>query len=158
LLLAVRVPSFTRRAKRRVTAHPKFYFFDAGVFRTLRPRGPLDAAEEIEGAALETLVLQEIRALNDYLKLGHGIHYWRTASGHEVDFVLYGERGLTAIEVKRTSTLRGEDYSSLGLFLEDYPMAKAWLVHAGHKASTEGALRAVPAADFLKRLPEILGG
>ena len=158
LLLAVRVPSFTKRAKRRVTAHPKFYFFDAGVFRTLRPRGPLDAPEEIDGAALETLVFQEIRALNDYLALGYGIHYWRTASGHEVDFVLYGEKGLIAIEVKRTSTLRGEDYRSLALFLEDYPMAKAWLVHAGHKSVTEGAIRAVPAADFLRRLPESLQG
>src|SRR5207237_127475 len=27
LLIAVRIPSFQRRAKRRVTAHPKFYFF-----------------------------------------------------------------------------------------------------------------------------------
>jgi hypothetical protein len=33
--------------------HPKFYFFDAGGFRSVRPAGPLDRAEEIDGAALE---------------------------------------------------------------------------------------------------------
>ena len=33
---------------------------DAGVFQTIRPRGPLDAAEEIRGAALEALFLQQL--------------------------------------------------------------------------------------------------
>lgn len=42
LLLAFRVPVFTRRAKRATVAHPKFFFFDTGVFRSLRPHGPLD--------------------------------------------------------------------------------------------------------------------
>jgi len=66
LLLAFRIPVFTRRAQRRVTAHPKFYLFDAGVFRSLRPAGPFDRSEEIEGAALEGLVLQHLIAWNQY--------------------------------------------------------------------------------------------
>jgi predicted AAA+ superfamily ATPase len=40
LLLCFRVPAFTRRAKRRLAAHPKFFFFDVGVYRALRPAGP----------------------------------------------------------------------------------------------------------------------
>ncbi len=39
LLLAYRLPVFTRRAKRAVAAHPKFYFFDTGIYATLRPSG-----------------------------------------------------------------------------------------------------------------------
>ena len=42
LLLCFRVPVFTKRAKRHLIAHPKFYFFDVGVFKSLRPSGPLD--------------------------------------------------------------------------------------------------------------------
>jgi len=42
LLLARPLPVFTRRAKRKMIAHPKFYFFDTGVFNTIRPRGPLN--------------------------------------------------------------------------------------------------------------------
>ena len=156
LLLAVRLPAFSKRAKRRLTGHPKFYFFDAGVFRALRPRGPLDSPEEIDGAAFETLLLQEIRALDDYLGLGYGLHYWRTAGGAEVDFVLHGERGLHAIECKRASVLRGEDFRSLRLFLDDYPMAKAWLVYGGTRLQREGSIEAVPIAEFLRGLPERL--
>ena len=59
-MIASNLPVFTKKAKRRLIRHNKFYFFDAGVYRTLRPSGPLDAPEEIEGAALETLVFQEI--------------------------------------------------------------------------------------------------
>ena len=36
LLLAVRLPVFSRKAKRQLTTHRKFYFFDAGVFRAAR--------------------------------------------------------------------------------------------------------------------------
>ncbi|MBM4177263.1 ATP-binding protein, partial [Candidatus Gribaldobacteria bacterium] len=33
---------FSKKAKRRLILHPKFYFFDTGVYRTLRPTDPLD--------------------------------------------------------------------------------------------------------------------
>lgn len=42
LMLAARLPVFSKRAKRELVAKDKFYFFDAGVFRTIRPKGPLD--------------------------------------------------------------------------------------------------------------------
>lgn len=45
---------------------PKFYFFDTGVFRTVRPKGTLDRPEEIDGAALEGLIAQHLRAWNAY--------------------------------------------------------------------------------------------
>ncbi|MEX2393222.1 MAG: ATP-binding protein, partial [Actinomycetota bacterium] len=66
LLLSFRLPVFTRRARRRMTVHPKFYWADTGVFRALRPRGPLDRPEEIAGAALEGLVAQLLSAWIDY--------------------------------------------------------------------------------------------
>lgn len=43
-------------------AHDKFFYFDAGVYRSLRPAGPLDRSEEIEGMALEGLIAQHLRA------------------------------------------------------------------------------------------------
>jgi predicted AAA+ superfamily ATPase len=66
LLLAHRLPIFTKHAKRRMITHQKFYFFDVGIFRAIRPRGPLDSPAEIDGAAIETLLFQELRAINDY--------------------------------------------------------------------------------------------
>ena len=37
LLLAFRIPVFSKRAKRNLSSHPKFYYFDAGIFRSVRP-------------------------------------------------------------------------------------------------------------------------
>ena len=50
LLLAFTLPVFTRRARRRMTTHPKIYLVDAGLCRSLRPTGPLDRPEELAGA------------------------------------------------------------------------------------------------------------
>lgn len=156
LLIAVRIPVFSRRAKRRVAAHPKFYFFDAGVFGAVRPRGPLDATEEIQGPALETVVLHHLRAENDYAGLGYGIHYWRTAKGDEVDFVLYGERGLVAIEVKRSARLRDADARGLRQFLADYPKARAILTYPGTRAEHDRGIDVVPLRQFLPQLRSYL--
>ena len=48
-------------------------------------------------------MLQHLRAWNDYGNRGYAIHYWHTPEGDEVDFVLYGERGIVAIKVKRSA-------------------------------------------------------
>lgn len=156
LMIAHQVPVFTRRAKRRLTAHPKFYFFDVGVFRSLRPAGPLDVPEEAEGPALETLVLQNLIAVNEALGLGYAIHYWRTADGSEVDFVLYGKRGLLAIEVKRGRRLASADAAGLRAFVRDYPVAHPMLVYGGDRRVMVGDIEARPVSEFLSHLPEVL--
>jgi predicted AAA+ superfamily ATPase len=156
LLIAVRLPVFTKRAKRRLIAHPKFYYFDAGVFQAIRPRGPLDAPEEIHGAALETLFLQHARALNDYAGLGYRLHYWRTATGDEVDFVLYGERGLHAFEVKMTHNLRPDDLRGLLRFCGDYPQAKARLLYLGNRRWHDRGIEVLPFLDCVSQLDQWL--
>lgn len=156
LLIAFRLPVFQHRAKRALTAHPKFYFFDAGVYRAIRPKGPLDPEAEIDGAAIETLVAQDLRAVNDGLELGYTLSFWRTRTGQEVDFVLYGERGLVAIEVKRSSRFRPEDLAGLRAFGEDYPVAHRYLFYGGERAYETDGIRVLPLAQALPDLPSIL--
>ena len=152
LLIAVRLPVFTKRAKRRLIAHPKFFYFDAGVFQAIRPRGPLDAPEQIHGAALETLFLQQARALNDYRDLGYRLHYWRTSTGDEVDFVLYGERGLRAFEVKMVHRVRPDDLRGLLRFREDFPRAKAHLLYLGNRRWHDRGVEVLPFTDCVTQL------
>lgn len=156
LLIATRVPCFTKKAKRRMVNHPKFYFFDVGIYRTVRPRGPLDRPEEMEGAAYETLFFQELRAINDYLSSPYQIFYWRTSTQLEVDFVLYGPKGIHAFEVKRTNKIRSDDLSGLKAFLSDYPMAKATIVYGGEKTFHQDKIAVEPIQDLLPRLSEYL--
>lgn len=151
LLISRHLPVFLKKTKRKLIAHPKFYFFDVGVYRTLRPKGPLDVPEEIDGAALETLLFQELRAMNDYLKLGYQMYYWRTASNLEVDFVLYGEKGIRAIEVKRTNRIRSQHLNGLKAFLEDYPTSKAYCLYGGdQELFIDNKISVVPVNLFLK--------
>ena len=152
LLLSFRVPVFTKRARRHLTTHPKFYWFDAGVFRSVRPSGPLDRPEEIAGAALEGLVAQHLRAWIDYTNSGCSLHFWRTKSGAEVDFVVYGPDGFWAIEVKHSRSIRPKDLRPLKTFKEDYPEAKARFLYRGDETLEIDGIRCMNCDEFLKSL------
>jgi predicted AAA+ superfamily ATPase len=75
ILIAFRLPVFAKRARRQTVSHPKFYFFDTGVFQAVKPKGPLNQPEEIAGAALEGLVAQHFRAWNAYKNEPFQIYY-----------------------------------------------------------------------------------
>jgi predicted AAA+ superfamily ATPase len=152
LLLAYRVQVFTRGAKRELSAHPKMYFFDAGVFRSLRPHGPLDRPEEIDGAALEGLVAQHLRAWIAYGDKKEELFYWRTRSGVEVDFVIYGRTGITAIEVKNSAKIRPQDLRGLHSFQEDYPQSRCLFLYRGRERRKIRGILCIPCAEFLEQL------
>ncbi len=149
LLLAFRIPVFSRRARRAVASHPKFYFFDAGIYNVLRPSGPLDRPEEKSGAALEGLVAQHLRAWIDYFRPGCELYYWRTSAGSEVDFIVYGKNIFQAIEVKNSATIHPQDLRALKAFGEDYPEAQRLLVYRGGEKLLRDGISIEPASDFL---------
>jgi predicted AAA+ superfamily ATPase len=152
LLLAYRLPVFQRRAQRQLVQHQKFYFFDAGVFRSLRPCGPLDAPAEIEGLALETLVAQHLRALCQLRPGGGNLSFWRTRAGLEVDFVVYGVDLFWAIEVKRSSRIERRDLKALKAFAEDYPEATCLLLTLCPEPLVIDGIRCEPLDTWLKQL------
>ncbi len=152
LLLAFRLPVFTRRAQREITQHPKFYLFDTGVFRSLRPRGPIDRPAEIDGAALEGLVAQHLRAWIAYAPGDTRLSFWRTRSGVEVDFIVYGDLGFTAIEVQNSATVRSGDLRPLREFKADYPEARAILLYRGNEELLIDDIHCLPVESFLRSL------
>jgi predicted AAA+ superfamily ATPase len=152
LLLGFRLPVFSRRAKRELAAHPKFFFFDAGVFRVNRPTGPLDSAADIDGAALEGLVAQHLRAWCDYSSGDHRLHYWQTRAKVEVDFVVYGASGLYALEVKNSGRVRPEDLRGLKAFAADYPECRRLLLYRGTERVLQDDILCLPCEEFLQSL------
>jgi len=152
LLLGFRLPAFTKRAQRKLVEHPKFYYMDAGVFRSLRPKGPLDSPEEIGGACLEGLVAQHLRAWIAYGKGEKTLYFWRTRAGLEVDFIVYGEDTFLAIEVKRSRVVSSKDVRSLRAFREDYPQAKACLLYGGRERIMINDILCLPCEAFLTNL------
>lgn len=156
LMLGVRLPVFSKKAKRKLIKHNKFYFFDTGVYRAIRPIGPFDESEMVGGIALESLFFQNLRAINDYFNLSYKLYYYRTVSGVEVDFIVYGEKGLKAFEIKSKKTISRSDLTGLTTFLKDYPMAKCYLIYGGSERRYLRNIEVIPFMECLKDLPKIL--
>jgi predicted AAA+ superfamily ATPase len=152
ILLGWRLPVFTKRAKRELAVHPKFYLFDTGVFRSLRPKGPLDRVEEIEGQTLEGLVAQHLRAWAAYSRGQRELFFWRTRSGVEVDFVVYGPEGLWALEVKNARKIHPADLRGLRSFKEEYPDSKGLFLYRGKERLSKEGILCLPCMEFLKEL------
>lgn len=152
LLLCFTVPIFSRRAQRKTTTHPKFYYFDAGVYRSMRPRGPLDRAEEIDGCAFEGLVAQHLKAWIAHSGGDAGLYFWRARAGTEVDFVVYGDTGFWAIEVKNSAAVRSNDLRSLKSFRTEYPECEAALLYRGTERLLIDGVWCLPGEEFLRHL------
>ena len=143
---------FTKQASRATVAHPKFYFFDPGVFRALRPTGPLDRPAEIDGPALEGLMAAHLRAWIAYSGAALDLSYWRTRTGLEVDFVVYGDSAFFAIEVKNADQVRPADLRGLRAFVSEYPECRPLLLYRGTAKLEIGGIPCWPVAEFLTRL------
>ena len=152
LLMAFGLPVFRRRAKRATVARDKLYLFDAGVFRSLRPTGPLDRPGDIDGQALEGLVAQHLRAWAAYSGCDASVFYWRTRGGSEVDFVVYGPRGFHALEVKNARAVHSADLRALRTFRGDYPEAEAAILHRGRERMRMHGIWCLPVEDFLREM------
>ncbi|MBT3193301.1 MAG: ATP-binding protein [Verrucomicrobia bacterium] len=151
MLLGARLPVFSKRAKRGLIKQSKFYYFDAGVFRSLRPKGPLDRPEEIDGLAIEGLVYQHLNAWCDYTG-DHKLFFWRTPAGTEVDFIAYGPSTFCAVEVKNSRNVSRRDVRGLKAFCSDYPESEAILLYRGRERIMVNDVLCVPCEEFLAGL------
>lgn len=152
LLLGFRLPVFSVRAKRELVQHEKFYYFDAGIFRAVRPKGFLDSPETIVGAAFEGLILQHVRAWRDYRGKECTLYFWRSRGGAEVDLILYGEEGLFGIEIKSSSKIQRADLKHLLEFRRDYPKTTLVLIYGGKEKLKQQDVWILPAERFLMTL------
>ncbi len=149
LLLGYTLSVFTKRAQRALAERPKFYIFDAGVFHSLRPQRPLDIPQEIQGAALEGLVCQHLKAWVDAQVELFELAFWRTRSKLEVDFIVYGPKTFLAIEVKHGETIHPNDLKGLEAFQADYPECTPILLYRGKTRMQKKNILCMPCEEFL---------
>ena len=147
--LGFRVKPWTRSKNRRMILTEKFYFFDVGIAGYLGRRRPIPGSRDF-GKAFEHFILMEIRAYQAYVNPEMPIHYWRTSSGQEVDFLL-GDREV-AVEIKSGKVHEG-DLWGLHALLEDGPVKRAILVSMEKEPRRiAGKIEVLPWQDFLERL------
>jgi len=150
-LLGTLLEPFKKRQNRQVIGKaPKFYLFDVGVAGDLVKRRLLDEKGEAFGRAFEHLVFMELTAYRSYSGKDFPIHFWRTKSGLEVDFVL-GD-GEIAVEVKGTSRVDGAELKALHAFKEEYSPRKTFVVSNERAPRNVGPIHIVPWRDFFAAL------
>src|SRR3989339_461828 len=122
---------FVRSKRKRISKHPKFYFFDTGVVRAITKRltvtlTPLDPDY---GHLFEHFVILEIMKLADNNRLDLDLSYFRTEKGMEIDLVIETpDRQLIACEIKSTSSPTSEHLNALRYFQKDHPNSKCYLI------------------------------
>jgi uncharacterized protein len=128
--LANRLPPYSVNRTRRLIKAPKLYWSDPALAMHLagesEPRGP----------HLENLVLADLLAWRDVQARRPQILFWRTAAGHEVDFVIEGPKRLLPVEVKAAARVSPGDARGLEVFLDEYADSAdgGLLLHCGGEA------------------------
>jgi predicted AAA+ superfamily ATPase len=145
------LPSYRKRPKRRVTAAPRFYFFDVGVVNFLARRGRIVQGSERFGKAFEHFLFMELCAHSRYSGLGYPLAYWRTASPLEVDFILGDSK--VAVEVKGTQNTQSHHLWGLVAFGDEYKARRRILVSCDPRHRlTEAKIEIMPWRVFLEDL------
>lgn len=150
--LGFRVPPWRRSRTRRLIETEKFYFFDVGVANYLAGRQPKIGSYEF-GKSFEHYILMELKTYQAYRRPDMEISFWRTSSGHEVDFIL-GDKEL-AIEIKGSKRVHEGDIHPLKILKEDSPAKKHVIVCLENEPRIiDGWLHVLPWAMFIKQLWE----
>jgi predicted AAA+ superfamily ATPase len=148
-LIGYELPAWNRSRKRKAIETAKFYLFDVGVARALRKLPPLVQRSTDLGDALEHFLFHELRTYIDTCRPGWDLHYWRSTSQFEVDFILGNH---TAIEVKATRSVSPRDLKGLQAITEEKMMKHLVLVCQEATPRKIGAILILPWQEFLERL------
>lgn len=148
-LVGSELPAWRHTLKRKPLATSKFYFFDGGVARQLQQRSVLASGTPEYGEAFESYIHHELRTYCDYTG-GLDLHYWRSTSGFEVDFVLNHR---TAVEVKAKKDVTNRDLRGVRALKQEGILSRYLVVSMEDTArQKEDGVTILPWADFLERL------
>ena len=150
--IALLRPYFANIGKRLVKT-PKVYFTDVGLLCHLV--GLRDAAHAAQGpmagAIFETAVVSEILKHCRHRGEDTPLHFWRTATGVEVDLLIDSQDGVIPIEAKATATPQPGMARNLLAFRADLPRrtTDAYLIHAGDtRLPLAPHITAIPFGEF----------
>ena len=148
-LVGFLLPAWTESKKRKAIKTGKFYFFDPGITHMLAGTESLDRNSNLYGKSFEQFICMELRAYLSYRRKKHPLTYWRSKSGHEVDFLI-GTR--TAVEVKASKKISRNDFKGLKYLKEEGVHQNYILVSQDPVTSLTEGILTVPWQQFLSDL------
>lgn len=131
--------------------HPKFYFFDNGVFNGLL--GNFVASLDRVGVLCEQLVYNQLIHSSWANSKDIEVSTFRTRSGEEVDFIVKIENQVFAVEVKHSQEVNTDILQGLLFFDRNFPKNKGLFVfHMGTKEQKFGKIWSLPWQQGLQEL------
>lgn len=123
----VRIQPYTVNRTKRLIKSPKLYWNDSALALQI-------GREQPTGAHFENAILMDLLAWKDSVVRKPNILYWRTTTGHEIDFVIEDNDRLIGIEVKSSSNPGAKDFTNLKIFEDEYPdkIHGSLLLHNGN--------------------------
>ncbi len=148
-LIAFDLPAWTRTVRRKAVETAKFYFFDTGVVRALRRLPRISETSADFGEFFEHYVFMELRAWIDYRRPRTGLAFWRSRSGHEVDFILADR---VAIEAKATRRVQPRHLRGLLALADEGLVERSIIVCREDRPRLERGVEIWPLDFFLAEL------
>ena len=148
-LIGYELPAYTKTGKRKAVSTSKFYFFDMGVVRALRRFEKVLPGTKEFGDFFEHFIFLELRTWIDIRKPTATLHYWRSTSAFEVDFIL-GQK--VAIEVKSTEKPTAKQLKGLFALEEENLFERFIVVCQASTIQVEGNIVIYPWERFLEDL------
>lgn len=149
-LLGFRLQPWRKQKDRRLIETEKFYFFDVGVANYLAGRAPKLGTPEF-GKSFEHYILMELKAYQAYRNPELLLHYYRTSTDREVDFIL-GDMEV-AIEIKTSKRIHSTDTKGLLTLQEDQGVKRLIIVSFEDTPKTlNGNIESIPWKKFLNML------
>ncbi|MBI3844907.1 MAG: ATP-binding protein [Planctomycetes bacterium] len=153
-LVANRLHAFEGKLRVREKRHPKLYWIDPGLVRTLKHhRGPV--SHEEKGPLLEGFVFMLLRAVEPRARAWDEIYYWSPGEAKltEVDFLVVRGTEKMAIEVKSATRPKEEHFRGLRAIGDLKGLKRRLLVYLGDAVlRTEDGIDAWPFETFAEKL------
>jgi len=156
-LIGFRLLPWMKSERKRLVAHPKFYFFDTGITNAVNRRLSAAPDPRLGGRLFEQLLILETLRHIQYSLSESRMYFWRTNTGAEVD-LLIEKHGvlLGAYEFKSSVEVGGGDFSGLRAFGAEHPDLPLTVVYRGAHPYRSGAVRVIPWRQYLEELPELI--
>jgi uncharacterized protein len=148
-LLGFRLQPWRRAHNRRLLETEKFYLFDVGVANYLAQRKPVPHTPDF-GKAFEHFILMELMAYKAYRNPELLLSYWRTVSGHEIDFIL-GDMQI-ALEIKSTKRVHEGDLKNMKILRQEHKVARHIIISFEDTAKKLDGTECLPWTMFLQML------
>ncbi|NGX28712.1 MAG: hypothetical protein K940chlam1_00898 [Candidatus Anoxychlamydiales bacterium] len=149
-----KIKPFVGNKRKEIVSNPIYYFIDNGFRNQALRRFSKDENRNDIGLLVESAVFQEILKFKEQNFYDFDIHFWRTKSGAEVDFVLYkNDKDFLPIEVKFRRMKRPMITRSLRSFIDAYNPEIVIIITRNFRKKTEvknSVIHFIPLQDIIE--------